>query len=153
MLNDASLNINIVKTEVMMGVVKEYLCLMCGETNPDKFYHKNNMKTRCKKCHTMSTHQKKRDLKVKAIEYLGGKCVRCGYEGVPAVYDFHHRDGETKEFSWGDFRTTSWEILKAEIDKCDLLCANCHREVHDEMWYMSLADTHPEKQRRSGVVP
>jgi hypothetical protein len=71
--------------------------------------------------------------KLKLIEYKGGKCQRCGYnKPIPSVYDFHHRNPEEKEFSI-TAKTISFEKLKAEADKCDLLCANCHREVHYEL--------------------
>lgn len=99
------------------------------------------------KCHTMHVHQSKRLIKLKAIEHLGGKCNRCGYKSCAAVYDFHHKDPTKKDFEWGKYRT-SWERLKTELEKCMLLCANCHREVHDEIWFNSLPEAHPEILRR-----
>ncbi len=67
--------------------------------------------------------------KRKAVDYLGGKCSKCGYKKCLAVLDFHHRDPKTKAFnvSWGILY--SWERVKAELDKCDLLCKNCHYEL------------------------
>lgn len=132
-----------------MAPVKKHLCKYCGEADPEKFFQKNNMKTVCKKCHTLYVHQAKREIKLRAIEYLGGKCNRCGYKGVPAVYDFHHKTPTEKEFNWGAYRT-SWSKLQPELDKCELLCSNCHREVHDAEWFNQLPDNHPEKIRREG---
>jgi hypothetical protein len=68
--------------------------------------------------------------KKKLIEYKGGKCQSCGYDkDCPSAYDFHHRDPTKKDFT---ISKKSWSIerLKNEIDKCDLLCRNCHAEVH-----------------------
>ena len=68
--------------------------------------------------------------KIKCIEYLGGKCIKCG-ESHPATLDFHHRNPEEKELDLGSANCTrSWDIICAELDKCDLLCANCHRILH-----------------------
>lgn len=73
-------------------------------------------------------------LKVRLIEYKGGKCEICGYsKPVSSVYHFHHRDPKTKEFNISGC-TLGMERLKAEVDKCDLLCANCHAETHDKEW-------------------
>lgn len=133
-----------------MPAKKEYNCKHCGTTNPDDFFKSNSMKSCCLKCHTIHTHQRLRIAKLKAIDYLGGKCSECGITGVPAIYDFHHRDPKEKDFSWGTKRTTNWDSLKKELDKCILLCSNCHRELHDREWIDQLPDHHPEKVRRIG---
>ena len=76
---------------------------------------------------------RRRKIRFMAIAYLGGKCSRCGYSKYPEVLEFHHKDPKQKDFnlsSKGHCR--SWERVKAEIAKCDLLCANCHREIHVE---------------------
>lgn len=58
------------------------------------------------------------------------KCAVCG-ESRPWCLDFHHKDPSTKNFEIGsNVTTTSLETLKKEIDKCILLCANCHRDLH-----------------------
>ena len=68
--------------------------------------------------------------KQKLVQYKGGKCQKCGYESdVPSVYDFHHRDATKKDFSISG-KSWSFERLKEEVDKCDLLCRNCHAELH-----------------------
>ena len=74
--------------------------------------------------------------KFQALEYRGGmKCSRCGFdEPIPDVYDLHHRDPGEKDPNWNKMKTNNWpfERLKEELDKCDVLCANCHRTVHWE---------------------
>lgn len=59
-------------------------------------------------------------------------CRECGIDD-PRVLDFHHRDPDEKEFNIGrDAWKVSWERLVAETEKCDVLCANCHRIEHFE---------------------
>ena len=66
-----------------------------------------------------------------AIDRLGGKCQICGYNKCSKALDFHHKDERTKVFGISDKGyTRSWEAISREVDKCYLLCANCHREVH-----------------------
>jgi len=65
-----------------------------------------------------------------ALEYKGGKCQICGYKKYPGALELHHINKAEKSFGIGDKGyTRSWEKVKAELDKCVLLCANCHREV------------------------
>ena len=75
----------------------------------------------------------RRNRKVQAVAYLGGKCIKCGYTKSVAALDFHHRDPTKKDFGISSGAGRSWEKLRVELDKCDLLCANCHREVHEEL--------------------
>jgi 5-methylcytosine-specific restriction endonuclease McrA len=63
--------------------------------------------------------------KLKCIQYLGGKCVRCGT--VDAL-EFDHVDRATKSFTITSNLNRRWEILKEELDKCQLLCKPCHRQ-------------------------
>ena len=71
-------------------------------------------------------------LKKKLIEYKGGKCSKCGYDkDVPSAYDFHHRNPQEKEFAISQYMVLDFEKLKPELNKCDLVCKNCHAEIHD----------------------
>lgn len=74
--------------------------------------------------------KRRKKLKVMAIEYKGGKCQVCGYAKYGGALDLHHIDPKTKEFGIGDKGyTCAWDKVKAELDKCVLVCANCHREI------------------------
>lgn len=84
-----------------------------------------------KKCSSCSTNIRRKQRRQQAVEYKGGQCVRCGYNRSLAAFDFHHRDETTKVFEINGNYTRAWGVLKAELDKCDLLCSNCHREIHD----------------------
>ena len=65
------------------------------------------------------------------VAYKGGKCERCEEEYHPNVFDFHHHDHTLKKFGVSQANMQrSWNNLLNEADKCHLLCANCHREVH-----------------------
>ena len=74
-----------------------------------------------------------RQRKLDAVEYKGGKCQRCGYDKYADVLEFHHRDPNVKEASWNKIRLWSWDKIKRELDKCSMLCANCHREEHIQL--------------------
>ena len=58
-------------------------------------------------------------------------CANCS-EHDPVVLDFHHRDPSVKTFTFGvtGNLTLSRERISEEMDKCDVLCANCHRREH-----------------------
>lgn len=75
-----------------------------------------------------------RQRKIKLIQRLGGQCDECGleYSGKNgAVFEFHHVDPDTKLFGIGsELSNKSFAELKAEADKCQLLCANCHQIGH-----------------------
>lgn len=72
--------------------------------------------------------KRRRKIKFLAIEYKGGKCQICGYNKYVGALDFHHLANKT--FSIGDKGyTRSWARVKEELDKCILVCSNCHREI------------------------
>lgn len=103
------------------------ICRSCGETDKDKFYTQSQYQ--CKSCWNKRTYQTAKD---KILEYMesrgGAKCCRCGYDKYIGALDFHHRDPAEKDPTWS--RGWSLPKLKKELDKCDIVCANCHREIH-----------------------
>ena len=80
-------------------------------------------------------YRNKRKLaKEKAVQYMGSKCHHCGWcFEVLDVFEFHHKDPSEKDFNIGQFITCSWDKVKKELDKCLMLCANCHRIEHDRI--------------------
>jgi hypothetical protein len=56
-------------------------------------------------------------------------CIKCGFNH-PAALDFHHRDPSEKEFGISSYRQRNKEFILKEIEKCDVLCSNCHRIEH-----------------------
>lgn len=87
----------------------------------------------CKDCNNKYRSIWSNRLKMKAVKYLGGKCKQCGIlagkDLHPVCFDFHHRDPTQKEFTISKIHKT-WEKVVIELDKCDLLCAYCHRLEH-----------------------
>ena len=79
---------------------------------------------------TQAVAKRRRKIKLMAIEYKGGKCQVCSYHKYQGGLDLHHINPKTKSFGIGDKGyTQSWEKVRAELDKCVLVCANCHREI------------------------
>lgn len=70
--------------------------------------------------------------KQEMVNYAGGSCIKCGYNASIFALQFHHREPKDRSFglSGNSVRSKAWESITAEIDKCDLLCANCHAETH-----------------------
>ena len=69
--------------------------------------------------------------KEQLIEYKGGKCEICGYDRCKKALEFHHVDVYKKLFTISSSLGKRIEVLKQEVDKCVLACANCHREIHE----------------------
>lgn len=112
------------------------ICRICNnEMTIDNFYMRDRGKrpsTMCKKCFIKYTTLRWRRIKENAVLYKGGKCERCGYNKCIDAFDLHHNNPSEKEFDWRSMRRKSKEILYKELDKCSLLCSNCHRELHYE---------------------
>jgi len=103
------------------------ICRKCGK---EYIYmrHKGMTKTNCSGCCTTIVRNK---LKLKMIEYKGGKCKICGYQECKDALCFHHRNSTTKDLALSKIQ--SWAKAKAELDKCEILCINCHMEVHEKL--------------------
>jgi hypothetical protein len=75
--------------------------------------------------------RRRRKLKAMAVEHLGGKCMSCGYDKSVWAMDFHHLDPSQKDFAISVAgNSMSWENVRKEVEKCILLCKNCHAELH-----------------------
>lgn len=77
--------------------------------------------------------KRRQKIKEMSIEYKGGCCQKCGYNKCNAALEFHHLDPNEKDFGIGSYTVLSWDKIKEELDKCILVCANCHREIHEEL--------------------
>ena len=67
--------------------------------------------------------------KIHAITYFGGKCCICSYDKCIDALEFHHLKDKKEKPSYIVMRW-SWERAKKELEKCILVCSNCHREIH-----------------------
>lgn len=95
---------------------------------------KNKKAERYRLSHGYHVVNWRRRIKMKLIEYKGGRCIKCGYDKkCPRAFAFHHRDPSQKDFGIGENGVTrSLERCMREIEKCDLMCVRCHCELHDE---------------------
>lgn len=82
-------------------------------------------------CNSCRTRIRRYRTKQAAVSYKGGKCGRCGWKENIAGLQFHHPNND-KEFEIGTAANKSWESIIQELDKCELLCANCHAVEHAE---------------------
>jgi len=107
-------------------------CAKCEEEKSmDCFYKRAKSKdgrdSWCKECYKkewLKLHHKRKEC---ALEYKGGRCVRCGYNKCHAALDFHHIHPNEKDFEICGFKGDV-ETLKKELGKCEILCKNCHGE-------------------------
>lgn len=107
------------------------ICTSCKiEKSINEFYQGKKNTSNCKICHNEYTKARQKRLKQDAVNYMGGKCQVCKYDKYVGALEFHHINPENKDFSIGHNKMYSMEKIKSELDKCILLCANCHREFH-----------------------
>lgn len=109
-------------------------CPRCQQEKPiDDFYKRKNGKgiaPYCKTCSRDSSVERSSALKKQCVDYLGGKCVVCGYDKNLAALEFHHKNPKEKDFAITRKALCSFESIRLELDKCELLCCRCHREHH-----------------------
>ncbi len=77
--------------------------------------------------------ERRRRHKLQSLEYKGGKCKRCGYDKSVNALSFHHLDPLEKDFTLSSFFYKKFQKIKIELDKCILLCHNCHAEEHEQL--------------------
>ena len=120
--------------------IKKKLCKYCGNlclenafgvalTTKKKVYRRH----KCRDCYRATKQILVQRYFTWINEYkIQKRCMRC-HISDPRVLDFHHRDEKDKLFSVGEFRwAVGFDRIKKEIEKCDVVCANCHRILHDE---------------------
>lgn len=113
-------------------------CAECNETKSlTEFYvsKKHGKKvpwSYCKICSRSQSNKSRESGKSLAVQYKGGKCSNCGYNRCESALDFHHMDPSKKEHEINILikNRVQFDSLKKELDKCVLLCSNCHREHH-----------------------
>ena len=105
------------------------LCVGCGVPTDSQNYYCNS----CSKRRISNRKTRSKRLKQKAVEYSGGECSDCGFTtNHLSVYEFHHEKVSDKENTIGKMikRAQTWDRIRCELDKCVMLCANCHRIRH-----------------------
>ena len=85
----------------------------------------------CKSCNNAECMDRLIRFKKQCLDYKGGCCTICGYSKFYGALEFHHKNPNEKDFGISNSRHRTFDDkIKAELDKCVLLCSNCHREVH-----------------------
>lgn len=103
-----------------------HICIYCNkqfEYNRSKGHRKN----RCGSCMIRLNRKRLKDM---ALEYMGNCCSVCGYDKCKRALAFHHLIKDDKDFSISQYTALAWPRMKAELDKCILVCSNCHMEIH-----------------------
>lgn len=110
------------------------ICLKCGK----EFFPKKQAKTRkyCYECVPEESYTNgatlRKNIKKWSLEYKGSKCQCCGYDKCSAALEFHHLDPTKKDFNISDRDIKlNWNEIKNELDKCIIVCSNCHKEIHN----------------------
>ena len=111
-------------------------CNRCNRDLPENKFGKNGNGSRsiCKDCQCERIKQGQRETR-DYIQSLKKECSRCGYNKCVEALDFHHRNPEEKDgvlsrYSRRVFSPATKLLIDQEVMKCDILCANCHREEH-----------------------
>lgn len=118
------------------------ICVVCKKEFETNIYAKDSCSKECRSVFKKNylknrgymykyIHDWRKNNKKRAIEYKGGKCIKCGYDKCYAAMDFHHINKNDKDFDISKNCNLSFEKIKEELDKCVILCSNCHREFHD----------------------
>ena len=104
-----------------MGTLSKIPCRRCEL----EFKPKRSFQIYCStKCNEKAQRIKRQEY-LDAIKLKKG-CARCGYKEAAEALQFNHLDPETKSFNIGECKRKNLETINKEIDKCEVLCANCH---------------------------
>jgi DNA-binding CsgD family transcriptional regulator len=109
------------KFEVSISTVKKY--------SNNKFTNRTEEDRKKSNYNHVKSFRKR--TKEKAVEYKGGKCNICNYDRCVSALEFHHLEPSKKDFTLSQSMNIAWNKIEEELDKCILVCANCHREIHE----------------------
>lgn len=120
------------------GSKRQSILLVCTICSKQYSYRSGNggNKTICYNC---CAYQRRMNLKIRMVNYKGAKCEKCNYSKCIKALQFHHIDRTKKEIALSACLANnhSWSRIQEELDKCQLLCANCHIEIEAEIFISS----------------
>lgn len=101
-------------------------CIICSK---DFVYNrtKEGSQDKCNECYSKS---KNAIIKYKICQLFNNECFICKFDKCLSALEFHHIDPKEKEFNFSHAASKSWDSIKSELEKCVLLCSNCHRHFH-----------------------
>ena len=107
-------------------------CTKCNiEKDETEYYTKGTrLQSMCKSCFNKYCMERLTNKKIEAVKRFGGICHDCKNEYPHPVFEFHHLDPSQKDYQWVKLRLRSTTEIIKELDKCVMLCANCHRMRH-----------------------
>ena len=112
-----------------MSKLKKVKCAFCNTS----FYPINEESNLCPSC---LAKVKRVHRKLICLDYLGGKCEHCG-EIDPSILTFHHVHPNEKVHNISSILDDSWSTIKRELDKCIILCLNCHKKHHENKNFLT----------------
>lgn len=117
-------------------------CVHCDEVLEDDCFYgdkrKNNkLSPYCIQCESKRKKKQLISFKKQCLEYKNQYCcTKCGYDKNITALDFHHREKSEKDFTISSSKKLQiTQEIKDELDKCDVVCSNCHREIHSNLSY------------------
>lgn len=107
---------------------KECVCIQCNR----KYIYRRNASNSTIRCHSCYAKNRRLKIKTDAVKQKGGKCNICGYNKCITSLDFHHINPAEKEFGISG-NNYSIERINNELNKCILVCRNCHGEIESSI--------------------
>ena len=112
-----------------MKKIIDKICKKHGKTK--HVFESNTDYYRCKICRKENVKKRRQNRKFELINFHGNKCQICSYSKCIGALEFHHINSKNKKFGIGSGDITSYHKLLKESMKCIMICANCHREIHE----------------------
>ena len=120
---------------------EERSCIKHGNVlHYERIYNGKHSGWRCVKCNIEAVNKTKARTKQKCVDYLGGECNHCGYKKCLSALEFHHVNPSIKSFGINRKTGRSFATLLPELNKCILLCSNCHKEEHEKLFLESCTE-------------
>ena len=110
---------------------RQIKCAVCDRIY--EYHHADSKGHTTTKCNSCLVNLQRFGFKQKCVEYKGNKCELCGYSKCLRALSFHHKDKTKKDFGISGKHCMKWDKIKTELDKCILLCSNCHMEEHERL--------------------
>ena len=115
------------------------ICKKCGKEKPNNAFYKREFingrigyRKICIDCTRALINKRSLEYRSWVTEYkLQRGCSICGYKKCAQALVFHHKNPKEKDFNIGQFKTYSRKRVMAEINKCVLICQNCHMELEE----------------------
>lgn len=127
------------------------MTLACSHHGETDFCLDGHGRYRCRRCRSAAVSRRRRKVKAILVQEAGGACCLCGYAGNMRALHFHHVEPADKRFELNAKGVSlALATLRAEAQKCVLLCSNCHAEVEDGTAVVPADRLQPQIQCRTG---